>query len=90
MVEVFQTNIQNPDVANRLLELLQTVFPEYRMNFDLEDCDNIFRVESIQTHIDAGPIMEMVKSHGHYIAVLPDVVPMEDRFVPLRKKNRFS
>ncbi|WP_455169200.1 hypothetical protein [Aegicerativicinus sediminis] len=52
MVEIFKTNISKKKEANSILEKLSFCFPNYRMNFDLEDCDNILRVEyrTVETH----------------------------------------
>ncbi|MFD2098999.1 methyltransferase type 11 [Flagellimonas iocasae] len=72
MVEIFQTNLTNGRAAQKLLEQLSHLFPEYRMNFDLEDCDNILRVESVKHSVEVIPIIEAVQGYGHYIAVLPD------------------
>ena len=46
MVEVFKTNIQDKDLASKVITSLHKQFPEYILNFDLEDCDKILRVES--------------------------------------------
>ena len=45
MVEVFSTNVQNQEQARFLIGHLLALFPEARINFDLEDCDKILRVE---------------------------------------------
>jgi hypothetical protein len=45
MIEVFKTDIQETEVAERFRELLNKQFPEYLINFDLEDCDKILRIE---------------------------------------------
>lgn len=44
MVEVFKTNI-DIELANQLLSQLQKNFPDCRINFDLDDCDKILRIE---------------------------------------------
>ena len=44
MVEVFNTNVQDDRQAAMLLQLLAHLFPNYRITFDLEDCDNILRI----------------------------------------------
>lgn len=46
MVEVFKTNIHDKTTANRITADLYEHFPEGRINFDLDDCDKILRVES--------------------------------------------
>jgi len=45
MVEVFKTNIHQQKQALRLLAALSQKFPRCRINFDLDDCDRILRVE---------------------------------------------
>lgn len=44
-VEVFKTNVQQQRQAAWLLGLLNRQFPLCRINFDLDDCDRILRVE---------------------------------------------
>lgn len=45
MIEVFKTNVQKIYQAEILVELLLQNFPTNKINFDLEDCDKILRVE---------------------------------------------
>lgn len=45
MVEVFKTNIQERKQAAFLFEMLARQFPLFKINFDLDDCDRILRVE---------------------------------------------
>jgi len=45
MVEVFKTNVQRKGEAKILLLKLTEQFSDYKINFDLEDCDKILRVE---------------------------------------------
>lgn len=46
MVEVFKTNVAKQADAENLLKLLSQELPGCRCNFDLEDCDKIFRLEA--------------------------------------------
>lgn len=46
MVEVFKTNVLKPADAAKLEALLTAIFPDYHFNFDLDDCDKIFRIVS--------------------------------------------
>ena len=46
IVEVFKTNVSNQHLANRIITDLNQLYPNYRINFDLEDCDKILRIES--------------------------------------------
>ena len=45
MVEVFKTNVSDESQAEKLLEILAWHFPACRINFDLDDCDKILRIE---------------------------------------------
>jgi hypothetical protein len=53
MVEIFKTNIESEHTAVEILNSLQYVFPNYKMNVDLEDCDKILRVESTDIDVEA-------------------------------------
>jgi hypothetical protein len=46
-VEVFKTDVSQEGAAKRLIAKLQQLFPGSRVNFDLEDCDRVLRVEGI-------------------------------------------
>jgi len=46
MVEVFKTNVPDGGIAKKLLIFLTSQMPKCKINFDLEDCDRILRVES--------------------------------------------
>ncbi len=78
MVEVFKTNIEKRKNAKRVLMLLSQRFPNYRINFDLEDCDNILRVENPEGEIDCDPIVVSIIEMGYSIEPLPDVVPINN------------
>jgi len=54
-IEVFCTNVMHPEDANQLLQLCAIHFPGCDCNFDLEDCDKIFRIRS-QEDISAAVI----------------------------------
>lgn len=68
MVEVFKTDITDEIDAARLLKQLQHSIPEARISFDLEDCDNILKVEN--DHVCVQPIIDLLQSQGFYCEVL--------------------
>jgi hypothetical protein len=70
MVEVFKTNIEDRELAARLRAELQALFPGTRINFDLEDCDRILRIESADCI--AAEIERVVWSRGFWCEVLED------------------
>jgi hypothetical protein len=59
MVEIFKTNVQEADEANIIIQRLLEHFPDYLINFDLEDCDKILRIKGEK--IDCEQICQIVK-----------------------------
>lgn len=52
VVEVFKTNVQRESDKNYVVAIIQTHFPDYKINFDLEDCDKILRIEGVELQCD--------------------------------------
>ncbi|MEN2415416.1 hypothetical protein [Flavobacterium mesophilum] len=52
IVEVFKTNVQKEADKNYVVAVIQSQFPNYKINFDLEDCDKILRVEGVDVEFD--------------------------------------
>jgi hypothetical protein len=72
MIEVFSTNVTDPDHATMLLAHIHGEFAHYRANFDLDDCDNILRVVSSGENVDAHTLIGLLRRHGFHAEVLPD------------------
>lgn len=68
MVEVFKTNVLDVERSNLLVETLLFHFPDNKINFDLQDCDKILRVEG--ENILPGRIMELLNEEGHECEIL--------------------
>ena len=64
-VQVFKTDVQDHLVARHIILFLQTVFSRCRINFDLDDCDKILRIESQQQPVEEGQIQLLVAGWGH-------------------------
>lgn len=62
MVKVFKTNVKNKKQANEVLREMKTVFPEAALNFDLEDCDKVFRIES--ETISSESVLQFIRQAG--------------------------
>lgn len=60
VVEIFATNVQEISEATQLVKFLHKIFPDYLINFDLDDCDKILRVESDE--IDTKEIIKLLNS----------------------------
>jgi hypothetical protein len=68
MVEVFKTNVQEFSEAQKLVVLLRRHFPDSKINFDLDDCDKVLRVEGSNLRIEK--VMTLVMEKGFLCAVL--------------------
>jgi len=68
MVEVFKTNVQHRELAEQLASILRGQFDFSRINFDLEDCDKILRVEGTQVCVEL--IVEILSTFGLECEVL--------------------
>lgn len=64
MVEVFKTNVEDRDHAATLIAVIQKEFADYSVNFDLEDCDKILRIECNSGHIHAPVIIDLLEDFG--------------------------
>jgi hypothetical protein len=62
MVEVFKTNVQHAGEASRLVALLLRYFPETSINFDLEDCDKVLRLEG--STLRPAAVAQLVQARG--------------------------
>jgi hypothetical protein len=68
MVEVFKTNVQQLELAAQLASALSEQFPFFKINFDLEDCDKILRIEGGQ--VCAETVIKLLSSQGFECEVL--------------------
>lgn len=68
-IEVFKTSVTSRAEAQRLTSLLQNRFPKLKINFDLDDCDRVLRVES-GDRLPLADIIETVRHTGHSIQIL--------------------
>ena len=72
IVKVFKTDVQDQWVARHLIFFLQQTFSHCRINFDLDDCDRILRVESQQGKIEESEIQLLIGRCGHHCEPLQD------------------
>lgn len=70
MIEVFKTDIINKKQTKQVVNRLQQKFQDYQINFDLEDCDKILRIETPIEGIEYKHIIELVSNLGFSIEIL--------------------
>jgi hypothetical protein len=68
MIEVFKTNVETASDATNLVEMLLQQFPASRINFDLQDCDKILRVEG--KDFSTEQVMLLLKENGFNCCIL--------------------
>jgi hypothetical protein len=71
MVEVFKTNVTSDHQAKTLVSVIRYHFEGSKVNFDLDDCDRILRIEWSGT-IVVEPVIELLKRMGVTAEVLLD------------------
>lgn len=64
-VEIFKTDVRDNKDAARVITLLVTRYPVYKINFDLEDVDNILRIETDQFEIKTNDIIRYLVDLGY-------------------------
>ena len=68
MVEVFKTNINKVKQSKMLIRKLNEHYPESNISFDLQDCDNVLRVEG--EDICSEKIIELLTIDGYRCEIL--------------------
>ena len=72
-VEVFKTNVADPERAKWLVDQIERNFNTCQVNFDLDDCDRILRV-AFEEQIQPDLFIDLLKSAGCIAEVLPDTI----------------
>ncbi|RYY37920.1 MAG: AraC family transcriptional regulator [Sphingobacteriaceae bacterium] len=62
-VLVFRTNVSGQGKASDLVHSIRKLFPEYEVNFDLEDCENILRIKG--KNAEPEMIRQILQSNGY-------------------------
>lgn len=68
MIEIFKTNIPAAEDADKMLCLLLEKFPGNKINFDLDDCDKVLRMEGLE--FCSQKVISVVNEHGYLCNIL--------------------
>lgn len=68
MIEIYRTNIEDDNEAAAIAVSLLKEFPYLKVDFDLEDCDHILRVQG--KFIPCKQIRSMVSNSGYECSIL--------------------
>lgn len=72
-VEVFKTDVADPEQAKWLVDQIEKNFTNCKVNFDLDDCDRILRV-AFEGKIQSALLIDLLKNVGCTAEVLPDTI----------------
>ena len=67
---VFKTNLDNPELVNRVTPVLQTMAVVQKWNVDMHDCDNVLRIEA--TELSPRSVEMVLQNAGYYCEELED------------------
>jgi hypothetical protein len=68
MIEVFKTSVKEQEQAEMILSTLVNSFPSIKINFDLQDCDHVLRVEG--SGFSTMEIINVLEARGHLCETL--------------------
>ena len=74
MIEVYKTNILKKKQAKGIKKQIKNKFPNYGVDFDLEDCDHILRIETFNQALDNDAIINIVQKQDFEIEILTDEI----------------
>ncbi|MET3880800.1 SAM-dependent methyltransferase [Chitinophaga sp. OAE865] len=77
MIEIFKTNIPEPELAENVLKALKETLPGARINFDHNDRDKILRVEASEINTDA--VISTVRALGFVCILMEDKVCIKSK-----------
>jgi hypothetical protein len=69
MVEVFKTNVQRTEQARKIIGQLKIHFPNSRINFDLDDCDKVLRIDSKRL-LSSAEVIRALNESGFFCEML--------------------
>jgi hypothetical protein len=72
-VEVFKTDVADPEQAKWLVDHVERHLTSCKVNFDLDDCDRILRVV-FEGKIQSDLLIDLLKNVGCKAEVLPDTI----------------
>ena len=61
-IEIFKTSIKTKKDAATAIKLIKKILPVAKVNFDLEDCDKILRIEAKEIQVQ--PILNLLLDLG--------------------------
>ena len=69
IIEVFKTNVVSKRAAKTILKEIGSHQPEYKCNFDLEDCDKVLRIENARGQVNIELIFNILEKNNYRGAI---------------------
>lgn len=70
-IQVYKTDVADRVAADAILEVIHRHLPNCNASFDLEDCDNVLRIESFNGEISDSKTRKILQDYGYQIEKLP-------------------
>lgn len=67
---IFKTNLNNPELINQVKPFIQNLQGIQRWNVDMDDCDNVLRIEAIQ--LSPRSVEIVLQNAGYYCEELQE------------------
>ena len=71
MIEIFKTNVIKKRAAKSIVTELMEILPNAFVNFDLDDCDRILRVQTADKNFEKR-VIKVVNKMGFHCEILND------------------
>lgn len=65
IVQIFKTDVQDQKDAKRIILFLHQNYSHCKVNFDLDDCDKILRIESQLESVKESTVQLVVAGYGY-------------------------
>lgn len=70
-IRVYRTDVENRRDVRFFTEQIRQKIPQSDVSFDLDDCDNVLRIESRNRDFSDRIVRQIFEQHGHFAEVLP-------------------
>ncbi len=69
-IKVYKTDVQTHTIARYLTQSIYQEFPHSDVSFDLEDCDNVLRIESLNGKVNEKRLRKIFENNGYHLESL--------------------
>tara|TARA_R100001143_G_scaffold63594_1_gene73161 strand:+ start:15946 stop:16170 length:225 start_codon:yes stop_codon:yes gene_type:complete len=70
-ISVYKTSVESETDAKSIEKLISNEFPSSTISFDLDDCDNVLRIETQNGNFNEEIIKQIFKQKNHILEILP-------------------